>query len=229
MRKAIKHTVLTLAIGFGLAGSASAAIETISGTHTLFSFDDALLGLFGAPSVSGDTLFFTPNSFSAKATGTSALDFNNATINVKVLAKPGYSIAGVNVTEQGDYWLFRLGSGNLGTSVSGQIRVRNLSDLAETTDGLNTTVPMTTVGLGSINWTATASAALPSWQASAVNLTIENLLLAYTDTTKPSLAFVEKKYIGASALVTAVPEPESYAMLLAGLGMIGVVARRRMK
>lgn len=30
-----------------------------------------------------------------------------------------------------------------------------------------------------------------------------------------------------NAVVTAVPEPESYAMLLAGLGLIGVVARRR--
>jgi hypothetical protein len=27
--------------------------------------------------------------------------------------------------------------------------------------------------------------------------------------------------------VTAVPEPESYAMLLAGLGLLGVAARRR--
>ena len=30
-----------------------------------------------------------------------------------------------------------------------------------------------------------------------------------------------------SATVTAVPEPETYAMLLAGLGMIGTIARRR--
>jgi hypothetical protein len=29
--------------------------------------------------------------------------------------------------------------------------------------------------------------------------------------------------------VTAVPEPESYAMLLAGLGLMGVIARRRNK
>lgn len=30
-----------------------------------------------------------------------------------------------------------------------------------------------------------------------------------------------------SAMVTLVPEPESYAMLLAGLGLLGVVVRRR--
>ncbi|HCX81213.1 MAG TPA: hypothetical protein DHV01_06365 [Rhodoferax sp.] len=28
-------------------------------------------------------------------------------------------------------------------------------------------------------------------------------------------------------MVTAVPEPETYSMLLAGLGLIGTVARRR--
>ena len=31
----------------------------------------------------------------------------------------------------------------------------------------------------------------------------------------------------ASAAVTAVPEPETYAMLLAGLGLMGAIARRR--
>ena len=31
----------------------------------------------------------------------------------------------------------------------------------------------------------------------------------------------------ASSVAAAVPEPETYAMLLAGLGMLGLVARRR--
>ncbi|WP_368858586.1 FxDxF family PEP-CTERM protein [Enterobacter hormaechei] len=29
--------------------------------------------------------------------------------------------------------------------------------------------------------------------------------------------------------ISAVPEPETYAMLLAGLGMIGLAAKRRMR
>ena len=36
-------------------------------------------------------------------------------------------------------------------------------------------------------------------------------------------------YSGNVNLVTAVPEPESYAMLLAGLGLMGTIARRRSK
>jgi len=41
-----------------------------------------------------------------------------------------------------------------------------------------------------------------------------------------SLADFNKHY-GISLTVTAVPEPESYAMLLAGLGLVGLAARRR--
>jgi hypothetical protein len=35
--------------------------------------------------------------------------------------------------------------------------------------------------------------------------------------------------IGAKLSVTAVPEPDSYAMLLAGLGLMGAIARRRQR
>lgn len=33
--------------------------------------------------------------------------------------------------------------------------------------------------------------------------------------------------VGSAALVTAVPEPETFAMLLAGLGLVGTIARKR--
>jgi hypothetical protein len=34
-------------------------------------------------------------------------------------------------------------------------------------------------------------------------------------------------FVGANFSVTAVPEPESYALMLAGLGLVGVLSRRR--
>lgn len=37
----------------------------------------------------------------------------------------------------------------------------------------------------------------------------------------------ETYYVGAASVLTAIPEPETYGMMLAGLGLMGFVARRR--
>lgn len=47
--------------------------------------------------------------------------------------------------------------------------------------------------------------------------------ISWTDTVENFYAFT----VGVNGDVIAVPEPESYAMLLAGLGLIGFIARRR--
>ncbi|MDD5481180.1 FxDxF family PEP-CTERM protein, partial [Rhodoferax sp.] len=56
----------------------------------------------------------------------------------------------------------------------------------------------------------------------ALTHTGQDLYLRYTgDDDKNSQFYLS------SMTVAAVPEPETYAMLLAGLGMLGAVARRR--
>lgn len=47
------------------------------------------------------------------------------------------------------------------------------------------------------------------------------------DATKVGVYFDSAKTLHIEAIAAAVPEPESYAMLLAGLGMLGLIARRR--
>ncbi|SHM33097.1 PEP-CTERM protein-sorting domain-containing protein [Duganella sacchari] len=56
--------------------------------------------------------------------------------------------------------------------------------------------------------------------------------IAFSDTagntrTVPTAAFNGYAKVTYNYVTTAVPEPETYAMLLAGLGLVGVVARRR--
>ena len=51
----------------------------------------------------------------------------------------------------------------------------------------------------------------------------------YTPEIDPVSNYATKFYFEGSTLVAAVPEPETYAMLLAGLGLMGAIARRRNK
>jgi hypothetical protein len=83
------------------------------------------------------------------------------------------------------------------------------------------------VGLPTDNWIAQTSTDLSAWNsARAINVTVENLLLASTSLPN-SLAFVEKKFVGLALITTPVPEADTYAMMLAGLGLVGFAARRR--
>ena len=47
------------------SGSINAALITSSADHVQFTYDDALVGLFGLPIVSGDSLIFAPSKFTA--------------------------------------------------------------------------------------------------------------------------------------------------------------------
>lgn len=214
-------------LGQALSGGAAAAPVTLSGSTVDFSFDDAWLGLFGPASVSGDTLYFTPTAFDAQSSNGAGFSLANATINVTLAARSGYAFNTLDLVERGDYLL--LGSGGT-VDVGGQIRVFDVAaPLTDMTAGIASTAPLTTPGLPTHNWTATASANVSALDARVLNVTVENLLLASTSN-PVSLAFIEKKFAGLSVgtvAVTPVPEADTYAMMLAGLGLVGWAALRR--
>jgi hypothetical protein len=99
--------------------------------------------------------------------------------------------------------------------------------LVDVTASLQPTSPLNQMGLPTHNWTALASTDLSAWNTTQmINVTVENLLLASTGVPS-SVAFVEKKFVGLTAVMAPVPEAETYAMMLAGLGLVGFAAARR--
>lgn len=222
-------TLVSATIAAALYLPAANAIPLqLSGTTVDYFFDDALLSLFGMPSLIGDSLYFTPVEFDVSSLNGSGYALANATVNIKIIPKAGFDLDGLSVTEQGDYLL--LGSGPSGVDVTGQLRVFSLASPATlATTSLAPVAPLTTTGVPSVDWTAISSLGLdnPGWlEGDGINLTIENLLLAYT-TAPASLAFIEKKFVGIEVVTSPVPEPENLALLLSSLGLIGFVVRHR--
>ncbi|MCL5061571.1 MAG: PEP-CTERM sorting domain-containing protein [Candidatus Thermoplasmatota archaeon] len=178
--------------------------------------------------MSGDTLYFTPVDFEAKSLNGAGFALTSDTMNIQVTTRAGWSFAGMGLVERGDYLL--LGAGST-ADVAGQIRVFDVaSPLADLTASIGASASLDLPGMPTHNWQAAAMLDLGAWSdTQAVNVTVENLLLASTGAT-PSLAFVEKKFVGLTPVmvaVTPVPEAETYAMMLAGLGLVGFAAARR--
>jgi hypothetical protein len=227
MKKAFKVSLLALAL---LSAHAQAAEYRLDGaTFDIVFRNDSAFGLFGTPTLAGNTLFFTPDQYSAKST-TKQWDINNSTISFWIEADAGHHLAGASLLEQGDYSLF---GKSAFASVAGQtrsvdIRKSGESEAVDFTGGKN----LATTPIGeTTNWEVTSLQTFAT-DASKVKFSIENLLFA-NGGSKGGYAFVEKKYVGLTVstvpelTVSAVPEPESFAMLLAGLGLIGAIAHRR--
>jgi hypothetical protein len=229
MKRVNKLAVSIFLMSQTLSGAIFAAPVTLVGNTIDFTFDDAMLGLFGQANVSGNTLYFTPIGFQAKSLNGAGYALTNDTINVKVAAHPGWSFSNIDLTEKGDYLL--LGSGST-ADVAGQMRVFDLAHpLTDVTASILPTHPLNLMSAPTHNWIAGATTDLSAWgKTQAVNVTVENLLLASTSAMS-SLAFVEKKFVGLTPVMTAispVPEADTYAMMLAGLGLVGwsTVCRR---
>jgi hypothetical protein len=210
-----------------VSGAAFAASVTLAGSTVDFSFDDALLGLFGQANVAGDTLYFTPTNFTAESMNGAGFDLNKQTVNVKVLAHEGWDFSSLALNERGDY--LRVGQAAK-VVVSGQIRV--FDTLNPQTEMTSSILPsgafQQTDDFITRDWNANAAASLASISsASMINVTLQDILVAQSPMGTDTLAFIEKKYAGLSVITTPVPEADTYAMMLAGLGLVGFAAARR--
>jgi hypothetical protein len=228
----MKKSLLVVALGSVFAfGNAQAASVTLSGSFFDITYDDALTGLFGTPTLVGNTLSWAPSGspgFTASSYG-EGISVTNSTFAITVTAKDNYLINGASLWESGDYFFFGDSSG---VSATGQLRGRSLDSAGSPVETASIVAGSFTANaefdFSTTDWTATALVTLDEGSKSAT-FTIQNILAAYNPPNSfPSAAFIEKKNVDLAIAVSAVPEADTYLMMLAGLGMIGLMAKRRM-
>jgi len=103
--------------------------------------------------------------------------------------------------------------------------VSSISRMADT--GLNIT-NLTLYGPGDTlvaNGTSRSSGAIDIWTVTANNLTAGNYYLQVSG----NMVSNEGASFGGAIMMAPVPEPETYGMMLGGLGILGFLARRRNK
>lgn len=199
----------------------------------------AQVPLFGTPTVSANSLRFSPASFGATSVN-GAADITDGTLTTVIQANAGNFIPQIQFNESGDYSL--IGSGTAATRV--WVGLSFFVDVLEI-NGVAATVP-TLAGTGSFSplsgsfdlvnpgqtflgiWNGGANINVAGYlaslgisgQATRVSVTIDNQLLATSEA--GTVSFIKKKEIGGVA-ITVVPAPASLALL----GVGGLVAGRR--
>lgn len=220
--------VMGLSAATLLAGNALAAPTMLTGTYVSYSFDTDDLGLFGTVSLSGDELIFAPTNFTAtSANGVPGVAYQ--TLNFTVSANSGYQLSAINLVESGSYSLS--GGGNI--FVTGNITALDIEGTTEDekVGNIFTTAPLDVIGT-TTGWTANAGVVLPAtgWGGTdgvvtSIGLKLTNQLFVTSilgDTSE-----VWKNAVGVNVVTTPVPEAQTYAMMLAGLGFVGFMVRRR--
>ncbi len=221
---------IALATALVLGSSSSfAALQTLTGTTFSVTFDDTLVGLFGTPTLVGNTLqWFPSGSPGFSTTSIGGITSVNSTFAMMVTALPGYTLGGFNLTEAGDYFAFAGSGSTAQVAVGGQLRVTpsggstQLSSIVATSAFTSTT----DFAAPTSDWSATASVTPLTGTVMMANVSIQNLLRARVTGTD-GLAFIEKKEVFLDVSTSPIPEPETYALLLSGLGVVLFLGRRR--
>jgi len=210
--------------------------------------------LFGAPTVSGNSLLFSPTNFTATTLGAGGVDQTGALLQTVITATALTTIDTLNFTEFGDATL--LGAPSTGTgvfaSLAGFVRVLEVNGLPITpvtigfnagglqngsftpgtlgTTGLDrNTNPGTTLWSGQLSIDIAAALILAGHAplATKVELALDNDLYAYTEFASNSAKIQKKAVTGPTIIIEIVPEPGTAALLCVGLVAMTFRARGR--
>lgn len=206
--------------------------------------------LFGAPTVSGDSLDFDPVGFNASASGLNGIDVTDGNLNFVIMAKQGYAVDMVSLSEAGDTTLAGFGNDMTFTSVTG-IGVLNVLEV----DGVGIapiavpinlafspsggTYGLLTDGGGgplfssgwSGSWVKNVKQVLINNNvpftlgATKVSINLDNTLTALSQ--EGTFALIAKKDFGGLSVTVNIPEPAAWVLAsVCGLVAAGMGRRR---
>lgn len=232
------HPVVATAAGLLLLSSlatmpAQAAVVTLAGSTFELRYDDTQLGLFGAPVLAGDQLFFTFAGFSAEsANGAGLRPASSALSGIELIARSGWRIGALALSVFGDYNL--LGAGSR-VGVSGAMSAFDLADAsrsATTALAISAATPLDLADGANHDWLASAAVDATSAAtggnpfsagATGLGLSLTSRLEAETVAGPGARqAFIEQKFAGVALSVSsfAVPAPDSFGLASAGLAAV---------
>lgn len=204
-----------------LSGSAF-AVTTLNGTTVKYTFDETALGYFGSASVVGDSLVFAPSGFTADAQNPWVGQQLNVT--VEALNPLQYQLASFSLAESGGYSGYASSLGNV--VISGQLKAIDIE--GNTSNQIASAIAASALANGSGTWTGAAAINLPASGWGGVDGIVGKVeLQLFNDLIATDAAAVWKTAASLSVVTSPVPEAETTTMLLAGLGLVGFMARRR--
>lgn len=203
--------------------------------------------LYGAPTVSGNQLIFTPDFFTASA-GNGGFDFTHSKLEMTIAGKtPTDTITNVIIEEFGDFIFGGVGftsNTNVNVTMSGNLIVNAtiggpIAPVIISFSSSGDFVPVFDPAKGGLgNYSATDySADSFSWEGSvdievaahvlnATNVTLEldNILVAFSEL--GTTATIQKKVVGDGVVITVIPEPATALLLVGGLAALAIRSRR---
>lgn len=213
-------------VALGIASSqVSAATVRLDGVGFDIIFDDGDLGLYGTPTLVGDTLTFHPSSFSALST-TNSWSTVASTFSFTLVADAGYTLSGASLQESGNLSMW----GSLSSVYAGgQTRAEDLRTPDAVSlvpiGGSGSAAQGISGGGGSRGWTATSVQSFVSG-ATEIQFNIDNIMGARAGSGAGGLAYITKDFVGLT-VVSSVPEPAPVSMFLTGLGIAAWAVRRQ--